>query len=90
MVESEMNDMDKYYTMKPFSYPEKAPLVDDEFSTEDWWRVRKLNNCQYVFFCLSGTQGTEEQKVEITESEYNELINGRLTANDICLKYKIG
>ncbi|SLM63230.1 hypothetical protein DAQ1742_02339 [Dickeya aquatica] len=90
MVVSEMNDMDKYYTMKSFSYPEKTPLADGEFSTENWWRVRKLNDYQYIFFCLSGTQGTEEQKVEITESEYNQLINGDLTANDICLKYKIG
>lgn len=85
-----MNGMGKFYTIKPFSYPDKASLGDDEFSTDNWWRVRKLNDYQYIFFCLSGAQSVEEQKVEITESEYNQLVNGDLTANDICLKYKIG
>ncbi|NIG77538.1 hypothetical protein F3J34_28655 [Klebsiella sp. Ap-873] len=85
-----MNDMDKYYTMKSFSYPEQASLAEGEFSTSTWWRIKKINDCQYVFFCLSGNQGTEEKRVEITESEYNQLINGGLTSNEICLKYKIG
>ncbi|MDE8756032.1 hypothetical protein PZA22_16220 [Pectobacterium polaris] len=85
-----MNSMGKYYTTKQFSYPDKAPLGDEEFSTADWWRVKKLNDHQYTFSCLSGAQGAGEQKVKITESEYNQLVNGELTANDICLKYKVG
>ncbi|MEQ9900349.1 hypothetical protein ABRP59_12000 [Pectobacterium punjabense] len=85
-----MNDMDKYYTMKPFSCPKKAPLTDDEFSTDDWWVVRKINEEQYIFSCFSGGNGTEEQKVEITEDEYNQLVSLNLTASDICVKYKIG
>lgn len=32
----------------------------------------------------------KSKKIEIIENEYNQLINGRLTANDICLRYKIG
>ncbi|MBA0210040.1 hypothetical protein H4F69_03215 [Pectobacterium brasiliense] len=82
--------MSKYYTEKLFSYPDNAPLGDDEFSTADWWRVKKLNEHQYIFSCLSGAQGVGEQKVKIIESEYNQLVNGELTANDICMKYKIG
>ncbi|AIR66733.1 hypothetical protein [Cedecea neteri] len=85
-----MNDMDKYYTMKSFSYPEQASPAEGEFSTSHWWRIKKINDSQYVFFCLSGAQGTAEQRVAITEGEYNQLINGDLTANYICLKYKIG
>ena len=85
-----MNSMGEYYTTKPFSYPDKALLGDDEFSTADWWRVKKLNDHQHIFSCLSGAQGVGEQEVEITESEYNPLVNGELTANDICMKYKIG
>ncbi|APS30224.1 hypothetical protein H4F38_17420 [Pectobacterium brasiliense] len=82
--------MSKYYTEKLFSYPDKAPLGDDKFSTADWWRVKKLNDHQHIFSCLSGAQRVGEQEVEITESEYNQLVNGELTANDICMKYKIG
>ncbi|KFX02575.1 hypothetical protein [Pectobacterium wasabiae] len=85
-----MNDVDKYYTMKPFLYPKKVPLTDDEFSTDDWWIVRKTNDYRYIFSCFSGGNGTEEQKVEITENEYNQLVNFNLTANYICMKYKIG
>lgn len=85
-----MNDMDKYYTMKPFSYTDPAPLGDDEFSTANWWRVKKVSDEQYIFSCISGSQGGKEQKTDITKDEYNQLVSGELTANDICLKYNIG
>ncbi|WFQ79601.1 hypothetical protein PXH59_18975 [Xenorhabdus sp. SF857] len=86
-----MKNMNEYYTMKPFSYPEPTPLKDNEFSTDpSWWRVVKEENEKYVFFCLSGALEGKECKAEITKDEYENLLNGNITANDICHKYYIG
>lgn len=65
-------------------------LEDGEFSTDpSWWRVKKSDN-KFIFSCLSGRLQGGEMKVELTETEYEQLVNGKITADDICLKYNIG
>lgn len=68
----------------------EVKLNENEFSTENWWKVKHMPDDKYLFFCLSGGHGGGECEVEITKYEYEMLIKQELTAKDICYKYNIG
>ncbi|WFQ79600.1 hypothetical protein PXH59_18970 [Xenorhabdus sp. SF857] len=82
--------LSSYFKTKPAPEYSEPKLEENEFSTNPGqWRVKKENG-KYIFKCLSGTLAGGECITEITEEECDELLNGKISSYEICLKYNIG
>lgn len=78
----------KYYTAKPGKYPDKENQnTDDEFFGTGW-SVKREND--HFFFCyVSGSLQGEFKKVEIAKEDFEMAKAGKITFDQLCIKYNV-
>ncbi|MGR9300193.1 hypothetical protein ACU8L5_33660 (plasmid) [Rhizobium leguminosarum] len=80
--------MGKNYREVPGHYPEKLPELREGEFRGNGWLVSKMDGT-YRLSYISGELAGQEKEIMVEEEDYEGLVSGKMTLDDICIKYGV-